>query len=141
MGGTASEARRGDGAKRKSVRKSCRSAVDSAPSALERAPAAASGSSCELANPAQVRQIASQTGVLLCRMRFVAGWGAVAELQAGAPWRSCCRQGTVGTEDCRQGRCSEEPSGSKQGKSPAASRERAPRAASEQKRERQNPLS
>ena len=73
MGGTASEARRGDGAKRKSVRKSCRSAVDYAPSALERAPAAASGSSCELANPAQVRQIASQTGVLLRQMRFVAG--------------------------------------------------------------------
>ena len=46
--------------------------------------AAASGSSCELANPAQVRQIASQTGVLLCRMRFVAGRGAVAKLlQAG----------------------------------------------------------
>ena len=40
--------------------------------------------SCELANPAQVRQIASQTGVLLCRMRFVAGRGAVAKLlQAG----------------------------------------------------------
>ena len=76
MGGTASEARRGDGAKRKSVRKSCRSAVDSAPSALERAPAAASGSSCELANPAQVRQIASQTGVLLRQMRFVAGRGS-----------------------------------------------------------------
>ena len=37
---------------------------DSALSALEGAPAAASGSSCELANPAQVRQIASQTGVL-----------------------------------------------------------------------------
>ena len=53
-----------DGAKRKSVRKSCRSAGDSALSALEGAPAAASGSSCELANPAQVRQIASQTGVL-----------------------------------------------------------------------------
>ena len=32
-------------------------------------------------------------------------------LLAGAPWRSCCRQGTVGTEDCRQGRCSEELSG------------------------------
>ena len=46
--------------------------------------AAASGSSCELANPAQVRQIASQTGVLLCRMRFVAGRGAVAELLAGS---------------------------------------------------------
>ena len=76
MGGTASEARRGDGAKRKSVRKSCRSAVDSAPSALERAPAAASGSSCELANPAQVRPIASQTGVLLRQMRFVAGRGS-----------------------------------------------------------------
>ena len=30
---------------------------------------------------------------------------------AGALRRSCCRQGTVGTEDCRQGRCSEEPSG------------------------------
>ncbi|MDD5963211.1 MAG: hypothetical protein PUC92_04495 [bacterium] len=39
---------------------------------------------CELANPAQVRQIASQTGVLLCRMRFVAGRGAMAKLlQAG----------------------------------------------------------
>ena len=36
--------------------------------------------SCELANPAQVRQIASQTGVLLRQMRFVAGRGAVAEL-------------------------------------------------------------
>ena len=76
MGGTASEARRGDGAKRKSVRKSCRSAVASAPSALEGAPAAASGSSCKLANPAQVRQIASQTGVLLRQMRFVAGRGS-----------------------------------------------------------------
>ena len=76
MGGTASEARRGDGAKRKSVRKSCRSAVDSAPSALEGAPAAASGSSGELANPAQMRQIASQTGVLLRQMRFVAGRGS-----------------------------------------------------------------
>ncbi|MCI6917433.1 hypothetical protein MR813_00035 [bacterium] len=43
-------------------------------------------------------------------MRFVAGRGAVAErlqrggavaelLLAAAPWRSCCRQGTVGTED------------------------------------------
>ena len=53
-----------DGAKRKSVRKSCRSAGDSARSALQGAAAAASGSSCELANPAQVRQIASQTGVL-----------------------------------------------------------------------------
>ncbi len=42
--------------------------------------AAASGSSCELANPAQMRQIASQTGVLLRQMRFVAGRGAVAEL-------------------------------------------------------------
>ena len=30
---------------------------------------------------------------------------------AGALRRSCCRQGTVGTEDCRQGRCSEELSG------------------------------
>ena len=53
-----------DGAKRKSVRKSCHSAGDSARSALQGAAAAASGSSCELANPAQVRQIASQTGVL-----------------------------------------------------------------------------
>ena len=42
--------------------------------------AAASGSSCELANPVQMRQIASQTGVLLRQMRFVAGRGAVAEL-------------------------------------------------------------
>ena len=130
---------------------------------------------CELANPAQVRQIASQTGVLLCRMRFVAGRGAdkaccwqrrcgeaVAgrgpsaqrtagrgaaakshqeELLAGAPWQSCrpgapwkrvgsghgnkLRQGkqSAGRDApsgrrCRQGRCSEEPSGSKQGKSP-----------------------
>ena len=90
MGGPASEARRGDGAKRKSVRKSCRSAVDSAPSALEGAPAAASGSSCELANPAQVRQIASQTGDFLCRMRFVAGLGAVAKLLVRtADGRSC----------------------------------------------------
>ena len=37
--------------------------------------------SCELANPAQVRQIASQTGVL-----FSAGRGL---LLAGTPWRSC----------------------------------------------------
>ena len=43
MGGPASEALRGDGAKRKSVRKSCRSAGDPALSALERATAAASG--------------------------------------------------------------------------------------------------
>ena len=52
--------------------------------------AAASGSNCELANPAQMCQIASQTGVLLRQMRLspgrechreaVAGWGAVAEL-------------------------------------------------------------
>ena len=35
--------------------------------------------SCELANPAQVRQIASQTGDLLRQMRFVAGRGAVAK--------------------------------------------------------------
>ena len=34
---------------------------------------------CELANPAQMRQIASQTGDLLRRMRFVAGRGAAAE--------------------------------------------------------------
>ena len=39
---------------------------------------------CELANPAQVRQIASQTEDLLRRMRFVAGRGAVAELLAGS---------------------------------------------------------
>ena len=51
-------------------------------------------------------------------MRFVAGRGAAAksyredaagrstvgELLAGALRRSCCRQGTVGTEDCRPGR-------------------------------------
>ena len=43
MGGPASEARRGDGAKRKYVRKSCRSARDPALSDLERAAAAASG--------------------------------------------------------------------------------------------------
>ncbi len=95
MGGPASEARRGDGAKRKSVRKSCRSAVDSAPSALEGAPAAASGSSCELANPAQVRQIASQTGDFLCRMRFVAGWGAVARGGALAKSGAATRGGAV----------------------------------------------
>ena len=41
MGGPASEALRGDGAKRKSVRESCRSAGDPAPSALEGAAAAA----------------------------------------------------------------------------------------------------
>ena len=41
--------------------------------------AAASGSSCELANPAQVRKIASQTGVL-----FSAGGGV---LLGGAPWK------------------------------------------------------
>ena len=35
--------------------------------------------SCELANPAQMRQIASQTGDLLRQMRFVAGRGAVAK--------------------------------------------------------------
>ena len=34
---------------------------------------------CELANPAQMRQIASQTGDLLRQMRFVAGRGAVAK--------------------------------------------------------------
>ena len=39
--------------------------------------------SCELANPAQVRQIASQTGVLLRQMRFVAGKGADGEQQLG----------------------------------------------------------
>ena len=44
MGGPASEALRGDGAKRKSVRESCRSAGDPAPSALEGAAAAALGS-------------------------------------------------------------------------------------------------
>ena len=37
-----------DGAKRKFVRKSCRSAEDSAPSALEGAPAAALGSKAEV---------------------------------------------------------------------------------------------
>ena len=41
--------------------------------------------SCELANPAQVRQIVSQTGDLLRQMRFVAGRGAVAEMLARAP--------------------------------------------------------
>ena len=71
---------------RKSVRKSSRSAGDSALSALEGAAAAASRSSCELANPVQVRQIASQAGALLRRMRFVAGRGAMAEvLLVGAP--------------------------------------------------------
>ena len=42
---------------------------------------AASGSSCELANLAQVRQIASQTGDLLRQMRFVAGRGAAGEME------------------------------------------------------------
>ena len=32
-------------------------------------------------------------------------------MPAEALWRSCCRQETIGTEDCWQGRCSEEPSG------------------------------
>ena len=41
--------------------------------------------SCELANPAHVRQIASQTGVLLRQMRFVAGRVAGWEISG----RSC----------------------------------------------------
>ena len=53
---------------------------------------------CELANPAQVRQIASQTGDLLRQMRFVAGRGAVAELLlAGA-----LREGWSEAEVCAQ---------------------------------------
>ena len=48
---------------------------------------------CELANPAQVRQIASQTGVLLCRMRFVAGRGAD---------EVCCRQGRCGRDGAKR---------------------------------------
>ena len=52
---------------------------------------------CELANPAQMRQIASQTGDLLRRMRFVAGRGAAAESH---------REDVAG-----QGRCGGEPSG------------------------------
>ena len=42
---------------------------------------------CELANPAQVRQIASQTGDLLRRMRFVAGRGRC----GGEPSGRYCR--------------------------------------------------
>ena len=42
--------------------------------------------SCELANPAQVRQIASQTEDLLRRMRFVAGRGRC----GGEPSGRCC---------------------------------------------------
>ena len=53
--------------------------------------ATASGSSCELANPAQVRQIASQTGDLLRQMRFVAGrvagWEAHREAAGRGPGR------------------------------------------------------
>ena len=41
--------------------------------------AKASSRCCELANPAQVRQIASQTGDLLRQMRFVASRGAAAK--------------------------------------------------------------
>ena len=52
---------------------------------------------CELANPAQMRQIASQTGDLLRQMRFVAGRGAAAESH---------REDVAG-----RGRCGGEPSG------------------------------
>lgn len=71
----------------------------------------------------------------------VAGRGAVAELPAGAPWK------TVGSGNRNKRRQGKQPAGREHhreaGKeiAPAASRERAPRAASEQKRERQNPLS
>ena len=156
---------------------------------------------CELANPAQVRQIASQTGVLLCRMRFVAGRGAdkaccwqrrcgeavagrgpSAQRTAGrgaaaeslredtagreAPWRSCW-QGRRGREweagtATSTGKESTLPEGSTIGKQARKepllqarkepprqarkepqlqARKEPPRAASEQKRERQNPLS
>ena len=63
--------------------------------------AAASGSSCELANPAQMCQIASQTGVLLRQMRFVAGRGAVAtEMLTGTPWwLSYCWPGDATEQD------------------------------------------
>ena len=44
---------------------------------------------CELANPAQVRQIASQTEDLLRRMRFVAGRGRC----GGEPSGRYCRPG------------------------------------------------
>ena len=40
----------------------------------------------ELANPAQVRQIASQTGVLLRQMRFVAGRVAGWEASGRSCW-------------------------------------------------------
>ena len=46
---------------------------------------------CELANPAQVRQIASQTEDLLRRMRFVAGRGRC----GGEPSGRYCRPGAL----------------------------------------------
>ena len=52
---------------------------------------------CELANPAQVRQIASQTEDLLRRMRFVAGRGRCGGKPSG--------------RYCWPGRCGGEPSG------------------------------
>ncbi len=91
MGGTASEALRGDGAKRKSVRK--RLPLRGRPYMEDNV--AASGNSCELANPAQMRQIASQTGVLLRQMRFVAGRGAVAELLLAGLGRKAGRAGKL----------------------------------------------
>ena len=54
---------------------------------------------CELANPAQVRQIASQTEDLLRRMRFVAGRGRC----GGEPSGRYCRPGRCGGEP--SGRC------------------------------------
>ena len=77
---------------------------------------------CELANPAHVRQIASQTGDLLRQMRFVAGRGAIAKrmaalwqravgkmLLAKAQWRSCWYGQPA--EAAGQGHCGREPSG------------------------------
>ena len=59
---------------------------------------------CELANPVQVRQIASQTGDLLRQMRFVAGRGAVAELllAGGAVGSQCCIIGKPPAEAAAQ---------------------------------------
>ena len=117
--------------------------------------------SCELANPAQVRQIASQTGVLLCRMRFVAGRGAEAELlQAGDRRHRGLPAGALqrraigkmlpagsAAEDrgkrarqlaparkatCRKGA----PSGSRQGKSPRCKQGKSHPVLGKQKRER-----
>ena len=61
--------------------------------------------SCELANPAQMRQIASQTEVLFLRqMRFVAGrvagWEAHREAAGRGPGRRCWIQGAEPGKRC-----------------------------------------